>query len=83
MLCRHGRRRHGNGDELLGVPLPFEPFRLQAENLKGGGGGAAHFGDGWTAAFSEKATGQGQSVVRIRAIATLRAVWMASMTSFT
>ena len=55
------------GDELLGVPLPFGLFRLQAENLKGGGGGAAHLGDGWTAAPSEKATGQGQSVVRIRA----------------
>ena len=60
------------GDELLGVPLPFGLFCLQAENLKGGGGGTALLGDGWAAASSEKATVQGQSVVRIRAIATLQ-----------
>ena len=60
------------GDELLGVPLPFGLFGLQAENLKCVGGGAAHLGDGWTAASSEKSTVQGQSVVRICAIDTLK-----------
>ena len=32
------------GDELLGVPLPFGLFCLQAENLKGGGGGTSFDG---------------------------------------
>ena len=31
------------GDELLGVPLPFSLFGLQAENLKVSGGDRAHW----------------------------------------
>ena len=60
------------GDELLAVPLPFGFLGLQAENLKGRGGAAAHRGDGRTPAFITKAIVQRQSVVGICAVATLK-----------
>ena len=60
------------GDELLGVPLPFGFFGLQAENLKGRGAAAAHRGDGWTAASIVDLAVQRQSVEGIRAVATLK-----------
>jgi hypothetical protein len=60
------------GDELLGVPLPFGFFGLQAENLKGRGVAAAHRGDGRTAASIMEAVVQRQSVEGIRAVATLK-----------
>ena len=60
------------GDELLAVPLPFGFLGLQAENLKGCGGAAAHRGDGRTAASIMKAIVQRQSVVGIGAVTTLK-----------
>ena len=52
--------------------LPFGFLGLQAENLKGCGGAAAHRGDGRTAASIMKAIVQRQSVVGIGAVTTLK-----------